>query len=258
MNPNLNRVYLSNRDSGTVTTLDGNNGYQDHQRADDPAMRGHGFCAIRHGLQSGQQQAVYRLLPVPQRGLGRRLRRERRRAELAWPSSPSATAGRQEAAGWSWTPPPGNAFFTNSRADTVSVVGGTVDRVIATVPTGSNPYGAAADPGTNAGLHRQSRQPRRDGAVRHLHSISPIPAPFWRTPRACIIAPTLDGGGVEIAGEEIERALTALGRGVRQPADRLLAAAVARQHYPSAGSGPTCPADSAWRTRRWRIGCAPS
>ncbi len=41
----------------------------------------------------------------------------------------------------------GNAFFTNSRANTVSVVGGVVDRVIATVPTGSNPYGAAADPG---------------------------------------------------------------------------------------------------------------
>jgi YVTN family beta-propeller protein len=42
----------------------------------------------------------------------------------------------------------GNVFFTNSRANTVSVVGGAVDRVIATAPAGSNPYGAAADPGT--------------------------------------------------------------------------------------------------------------
>ena len=42
----------------------------------------------------------------------------------------------------------GNVFFTNSWADTVSVISGSTDRVIATLPVGGNPFGAGVDPGT--------------------------------------------------------------------------------------------------------------
>ena len=42
----------------------------------------------------------------------------------------------------------GNVFFTNSQADTVSVIGGSTDRVIDTIPVGANPFGAGVDPGT--------------------------------------------------------------------------------------------------------------
>ena len=41
-----------------------------------------------------------------------------------------------------------NVFFTNSAANTVSVISGTTDTVIATLPAGLSPFGAAADPVT--------------------------------------------------------------------------------------------------------------
>ena len=41
-----------------------------------------------------------------------------------------------------------NVFLTNSLANTVSVISGSADQVIDTIPVGTNPFGAAADPGT--------------------------------------------------------------------------------------------------------------
>ena len=42
----------------------------------------------------------------------------------------------------------GHVFFTNSLANTVSVLDGATNGVIATVPVGANPFGIAVDPGT--------------------------------------------------------------------------------------------------------------
>jgi YVTN family beta-propeller protein len=147
VNPNLNRVYLSNRDSGTVTTLDGNNGYQvlngqtikpcgstgsapyaiDFNPTNDKLYIA---CSPFHNVNSA---AVYAASAT---GL----------TQLAFFSI--GDGGDTGGGGVVVDTATGNVFFTNSRADTVSVVGGAVDSVIATVPAGSNPYGAAADPGT--------------------------------------------------------------------------------------------------------------
>ena len=45
-------------------------------------------------------------------------------------------------------PANGHAFFTNSMANTVSVLSGSTNQVFATVPVGSSPFGLAVDPST--------------------------------------------------------------------------------------------------------------
>jgi YVTN family beta-propeller protein len=146
VNPNLNRVYLSNRDSGTVTTLDGNNNYQVISSQTIKPCGGTGSapyamdfnpdnnklyiaCSPFHNVNSA---AIY---AASAGGL----------TSLAFFSI--GNGGDSGGGGVVVDTATGNAFFTNSVADTVSVVGSTVDRVIATVSAGSNPYGAAADPG---------------------------------------------------------------------------------------------------------------
>jgi YVTN family beta-propeller protein len=42
----------------------------------------------------------------------------------------------------------GNAFFTNSASNNVSVIGGNSNNVVATVAARLDPFGIAADPGT--------------------------------------------------------------------------------------------------------------
>jgi YVTN family beta-propeller protein len=147
VNPNLNRVYLSNRDSGTVTTVEGNN--DTYQLLPGQTIRPCGAtgsapyamdfnpvnnklyiaCSPFHNVNSA---AVYEagatgLTPLAFFSIGE--------------------GGEAGGGGVAVDTATGNVFFTNSVSDTVSVVGGAVDRVIAEVPVGSNPYGAAADPG---------------------------------------------------------------------------------------------------------------
>jgi YVTN family beta-propeller protein len=147
VNPNLNLVYVSSRDSGTVTTLDGNNGYQVISSQTIKPCGGAGAapyamdfnptnnklyiaCSPFHNVDSAAVYAASAggLTPLAFFSIG--------------------DGGESGGGGVVVDTATGNAFFTNSRANTVSVVGGTVDRVIATVATGFNPYGAAADPGT--------------------------------------------------------------------------------------------------------------
>jgi YVTN family beta-propeller protein len=147
VNPNLNRVYISNRDSGTVTTLDGNNNYEViYSQTIKPcgetgsAPYGLGFnpgnnklyiaCSPFHNVTSA---AVY---AAGSSGLTR----------LAFfPIGEGGDLGGGAAVIDTAT---GNVFFTNSYANTVSVVSGTKNQVIATVAAGESPYGAAADPTT--------------------------------------------------------------------------------------------------------------
>ena len=60
VNPNLNYVYLGLRDANRVKTL-----YD--PAAHEIARGGHRGCAVQHGVQPRQQQAVHRLLAAPQR-----------------------------------------------------------------------------------------------------------------------------------------------------------------------------------------------
>jgi YVTN family beta-propeller protein len=147
VNPNLNRVYLSNRDSGTVTTLDGNDGYQIIYGQTINPCGGTGSAPYAMDFNANNNKLYIACSPfhnvdsaaVYAAGAGGL-------ARLAFFAI--GDGGEAGGGGVAVDTATGNAFFTNSVANTVSVVGGAVDRVIATVPAGVNPYGVAADPGT--------------------------------------------------------------------------------------------------------------
>ena len=144
VNPNANLVYVSNRDSGWVTTLDGNNGYTVLSGRTIAPCGGAGsspyglaFNPLNNKLyiacspfHSVNRAAIYRANAT---GL----------TQLAF--LPIGDGGEDGGGGVAVDGATSNVFFTNSAANTVSVVSGTTDTVIATLPTGRSPFGAAVD-----------------------------------------------------------------------------------------------------------------
>jgi len=145
VNPNLNRLYVSNRDTGTVTTLDGNNNYAliaeqtvSPCESASSAPYGLGFNPVNnklyvacapHGLVD--TAVVY---AANSDGLTRLARLS------------IGNGGGDGGGGVAVDTATGNVFFTNSRDNTVSVIGGTSNTVVATLPVGLDPFGAAVDP----------------------------------------------------------------------------------------------------------------
>jgi YVTN family beta-propeller protein len=147
VNPNLNRVYVGNRDSGTVTTLDGNNGYQVIESQTITPCERVGSAPFSLDFNPGNNKLYIACSPfhnvdaaavyaADSNGL----------TKLAFFSIGDGSD--MGGGGVAVDTATGNVFFTNSRAATVSVVSGTTDRVIGTAPTGMYPFGAAADPST--------------------------------------------------------------------------------------------------------------
>jgi YVTN family beta-propeller protein len=146
VNPTLNRVYLGSRDTGAVATLDGNDGYRVIEGqtitpcGDRGSPYGMEFNPINNKLYIAcapagnvDHAAVYQATAG---GLTR----------LAYVTI--GNGGRDGGGGVTVDTSTGNAFFTNSVANTVSVIGGVSNSVVATLPVGLNPFGAAADPVT--------------------------------------------------------------------------------------------------------------
>jgi len=145
VNPHLNRVYVSNRDSGTVTTLDGENGYGVIDGQTIQPCEGIGSAPYSLGFNPVNNKLYIACSPAGNVN-----------AAAVYAASASGLAplamleigdgGEEGGGGVAVNTATGNVFFTNSRANTVSVVSGTGDRVIGTITTGRNPYGAAANP----------------------------------------------------------------------------------------------------------------
>ncbi len=147
VNPNLNRVYISVRDTDKLVTLDGNDNFRvmDDQTihpcgGTGAALYGMDFnpvnnklyvaCAPRHNVNKA---AVFQ---ASASGLTR----------LAYIDI--GNGGADGGGGVTVDTTTGNAFITNSYDNTVSVISGTSNAVIATIPVGLNPFGAAVDPVT--------------------------------------------------------------------------------------------------------------
>ncbi len=145
VNTGANHVYVSNRDSGDVTVLDGQNGYQVLQGWTVKPCGGAGAspyeldfnpvnsrlyiaCSPYHNVN---RAAIYQ---VDAYGLTKR-------AFVA-----IGDGGEDAGGGVAVDTATSNVFITNSRANTVSVISGLNDTVIATLPTGRDPFGAAVDP----------------------------------------------------------------------------------------------------------------
>lgn len=144
VNPTLNRVYVSGRNTGTITTLDGNNGYavikeQTIKTGGDvpcspfsleylPAQqRLYAACApsgsvdtvlVYYGHAGG-------LVPIARRSVG--------------------AGGADGGGGIVANPATGNVFITNSLVNSTSVMDGASTAIIAEVPVGADPFGIGLD-----------------------------------------------------------------------------------------------------------------
>jgi YVTN family beta-propeller protein len=145
VNPNLNRVYVTTRDSGTLNSFDGNDGYahlgtQTEYACPEAKSSPYGMdfdpvtnklyvaCAVEDNVN---RAAIYR---TTAHGLERQALVE------------IGSGGPDGGGGVAVNPATGRVFFTNSQAGTVSIVSGATDAVIATHAVGSDPFGAAANP----------------------------------------------------------------------------------------------------------------
>ncbi len=147
VNPNLNRVYVGGRDSRTITTLDGNNGWQPiaAQAITTDGPEGHcspydlAYNPVNHKLYAAcAHEGVDTALVYDASANGLTLL-----ARLA-----IGAGGGDGGGGVVVNPFTGSAFFTNSLANTVSVISGETDTVIATLPVGNNPFGIGVDSAT--------------------------------------------------------------------------------------------------------------
>ncbi len=147
VNANLNRVYVTTRDSGTLITFDGDNGYaqigtQTEYACPEPKSSPYGMdfdpvmnklyvaCALADNVD---RAVIYR---TTANGL-------ERQALVG-----IGNGGPDGGGGVAVDSTTGHVFFTNSAANTVSVVSGATNSVIGTTPVGNNPFSAAVNPYT--------------------------------------------------------------------------------------------------------------
>ncbi len=145
VNPNLNRVYVSNRDDGTVTTLDGADNYRVLAAQTIRPCGGGGSSPFSLDFNPANNKLYIACAPAGS------VNSAAIYAASAAGLTPLAyvaigEGGENGGGGVAVDTATGNVFFTNSLANSVSVIGGTSNQVIATVPAGRDPFGAAADP----------------------------------------------------------------------------------------------------------------
>jgi len=145
INPDLNRAYVTTRDSGTITSFDGNNGFaqlggQTIPACAEPKSSPYGMdfdpvqnrlyvaCAVEDNVD---RAAIYL---ATENGLARQ-------AQVML-----GNGGPNGGGGVAANPATGHVFFTNSLAGTVSIVSG--NNVIATLQVGNDPFGATVAPST--------------------------------------------------------------------------------------------------------------
>ena len=140
---NLNRVFVSLRDSGAVAVLDGNAGYTGMpsvaKACGDGTTSPYGmdFDPVLNKLYLAcswngnvNRAAIF---AASAGGLVRQA------------IVPIGNGGPDGGGGVAADTTTGNVFFTNSQANSVSVVSGSTNAVIATVPVGQHPFGAAVN-----------------------------------------------------------------------------------------------------------------
>ena len=146
VDPNTNLVYVSNRDSGMVTTLDGNRGYQVAGSRTIWPCGGIGTGASPYGLAFNPLNSKLYIACSPSQNVNRAaVYRANADGMTSLAFLPIGDGGDDGGGGVAVDDATSNVFFTNSAANTVSVISGTTDTVIATLPTGLSPFGAAVD-----------------------------------------------------------------------------------------------------------------
>jgi len=147
VNERLNRVYVGNRDEGTIITYDGAAGF--HRIADHTirACQDEGAAPYALAYDANREQ-LYVVCSIY--GTINRLVTYKATAGGIGGIAPTAIAGSDEdgGGGVAVNLTTGHVFVTNSSAGVVDVISGDTYNVIATVPVGRDPFGVAVDPTT--------------------------------------------------------------------------------------------------------------
>jgi YVTN family beta-propeller protein len=145
INPNLNRVYVSNRDSGNITTLDGDAGYQVLVPQTIAPCGGAGSAPYEMDFNPQNDKLYVACSPYGSVDSAAIYQANSwgldSRTFLSIDDGGGDSGGGVVVDGAT-----GNVFLTNSQANTVSLISGTTDNVVATIAVGSDPFGIGADP----------------------------------------------------------------------------------------------------------------
>ena len=146
INTNLNRVYVSTRDSGTISVLDGNGGYA---RIPGVAKACGDGNTSPYGMDFDPLLNKLYLACAESGNVNHAAIFSASAGDLVRQAIvPIGNGGPNGGGGVAADSATGNVFFTNSEANSVSVVSGLSNAVIATVPAGQRPFGAAVNPRT--------------------------------------------------------------------------------------------------------------
>lgn len=144
----LNRVYVSHRDTRNITTLDGNNAFQVVTLQNVvPCGSGSPYGMDFNADGVGDRKLYVACAPSGNVNVAR-VYLARATGLTPVTSLSIGQGGSNGGGGVAVDTATGNAFFTNSVDDTVSVIDGILDTVVATVSVGDDPFGIAVDPTT--------------------------------------------------------------------------------------------------------------
>ena len=145
VNETLDRVYVSNRNSQTIVTFDG-----DGNRLDDQTVHTQPPGAVPYALGFNPNTGkLYVMLAVPQ-SVDRVQIYQASASGLVLLGTVAVDAGGANGGGGvAVNPHTNHVFVTNSSSNTVSILDGLADRRINRVPVGSNPFGLAVNYATD-------------------------------------------------------------------------------------------------------------
>jgi len=145
VNEKLNRVYVGNRDDGRIMSLDGNNNFRVIEEHTFKACQDNGASPYAMGFDPNRDQ-LYVVCSIY--GNINRMVTYKATAGGIGGIAPTALAGSDEngGGGLAVNPTTGHVFVTNGTTSVVNVISGDTYNVLATVPVGLNPFGAAVDP----------------------------------------------------------------------------------------------------------------
>jgi len=147
VNERHNRVYVGNRNDGRVMTYDGNNGFRIIEEHTFKACQDDGASPFAMGYDPNREQ-LYIVCSVY--GNINRMVSYKATASGIGGIAPTGISGSGEdgGGGVAVNLNTGHIFVTNGTTSVVNVISGDSYNVIATVPVGLNPFGAAVDPTT--------------------------------------------------------------------------------------------------------------
>ena len=140
-------MYLGNRDSGTVVTLDGENSYGLLWAQTVSPCGGPGSSPYSVGFNPANRKLYVACAPVS--SVDRVVVYQADSGGLHHLADLDVGDGGSDGGGGiAINANTGNVFFTNSAANTVTVIGGDNNQVRATLSAGPDPFGAAVDSAT--------------------------------------------------------------------------------------------------------------